>query len=156
MPACTTKVDDSNAFVYEGQVYIPNTFSAGKVGSRVLVSLRDKGKILGMECPRCNRVYVPARSVCGDCFDQIKKFVQVSSMGTVVSYTVCNESNIVQPDDNPTYAVIQLDGADNNFVHMLGEVTPEDLSIGMRVKAVFKDKKDRTGSILDIRYFKPL
>jgi len=26
----------------------------------------------------------------------------------------------------------------------------------MRVKAVFKDKKDRTGSILDIRYFKPL
>jgi len=39
----------------------------------------------------------------------------------------------------------------------LGEVdNPDELKIGMRVKAVFKEKKDREGSILDIKYFKPI
>ncbi len=37
---------------------------------------------------------------------------------------------------------------------MLSEVEFEKLVIGMRVKAVFAEK--RVGSILDIKYFKPL
>jgi uncharacterized OB-fold protein len=37
---------------------------------------------------------------------------------------------------------------------MLGEIEPEQLRIGMRVQAVFKEK--RKASILDIKYFKPL
>jgi len=37
---------------------------------------------------------------------------------------------------------------------MLSEVEFEKLAIGMRVKAVFSEK--RVGSILDIKYFKPL
>jgi uncharacterized OB-fold protein len=39
---------------------------------------------------------------------------------------------------------------------MLGEVDPEKLKVGTKVKAVFKVKKERQGSILDIKYFKPL
>ncbi len=156
MPACTTRHDNGEAYVYHGQIFIPNYFSAGTVGSKVLVTLRDKAKIIGMRCPSCNRVYVPARSVCGECFEQINEYVQVSNLGTVESYTVCNESTAAQPVDTPVYAVIKLDGADNNFVHLLGEVAVEDISIGMRVQAVFREKADRKASILDIRYFKPL
>jgi uncharacterized OB-fold protein len=52
------------------------------------------------------------------------------------------------------YGVIQLDGADTGFVHMLGEVDSEQLRIGMRVQAVFKEKRE--ASILDIKYFKLL
>jgi uncharacterized OB-fold protein len=52
------------------------------------------------------------------------------------------------------YGIIQLDGADTGLVHMLGEVEPEQLRIGMRVQAVFKE--ERVASILDIKYFKPL
>ncbi len=156
MPACTTKVEESNAYVYEGMIHIPNQFSAGKTGSRVLVSLRDKGRMLGSKCPSCGMVFVPARSTCHECFVQIKKFVPVSSMGTVETYSVCSEEHSAQPVGRPIYAVIKLDGADTGFVHMLGEVEPENLTVGMRVKAVFKEKKDRKASILDIRYFKPL
>ncbi len=156
MPACTTQVEDSNAYVYDGQIHIPNQYSAGITGSKMLVTLRDKGKIIGTKCPSCDTVFVPARSVCHECFEQIKKFVPVSSMGTVETFTVCNEEHIAQPVGRPIYAVIKLDEADTSLVHMLGELEPEDLSIGMRVQAVFKDKKDRKASILDIRYFKPL
>ena len=81
--------------------------------------------------------------------------VELSDQGTVLTYTVCSQPNPVQPSKTPlTYAVIQLDGADNGMVHMLGEVEPEAISIGMRVQAVFKE--ERTGNILDIEYFKPL
>jgi uncharacterized OB-fold protein len=120
--------------------------------------LRDKAEILGMRCPACNRVYVPARSVCKDCFAQIKEWVKVSDRGTVLTYTIDHESKpIIKPAKPPIiYAIIQLDGADTGFVHMLGQVEPEHLSIGMRVQAVFKPRAERVASILDIKYFKPI
>jgi len=52
------------------------------------------------------------------------------------------------------YGLIRLDGADTNFVHLLGEIDPAAIEIGMRVEAVFKE--ERGGSILDIAYFKPI
>jgi uncharacterized OB-fold protein len=38
---------------------------------------------------------------------------------------------------------------------MLGEVDPDHVKIGMRVKAVWKPEEDREGAITDILYFKP-
>ena len=154
MPA-TTKLEDRDVYIYEGQIYIPNTYTAGAVGTRVLEQLRDKKKIMAMRCPTCNRVYVPARSICKDCFEPINEWVEVSDKGTVMTYSVDYEAKISQPVEPPVvYAIIQLDGADNGFVHMLGGLDLEELRIGMRVQAVFND--ERKGSILDIRYFKPL
>jgi len=49
--------------------------------------------------------------------------------------------------------IIKLDGADTGMCHLLGEVVPEDIKIGMRVEAVFQEQ--RKGNILDIAYFKP-
>ena len=153
--AATKKLEESDAYIYEGQIYIPNTYTAGALGTEVLTKLQKKKRIMGMRCPSCNRVYVPARSTCKDCFAQLDEWVKVSDRGAVLTYTVVNESNSCQPVEAPLiYGIIQLDGADNGFVHMLGGVEPEELSIGMRVQAVFK--KERKGSILDIKYFKPL
>jgi uncharacterized OB-fold protein len=45
---------------------------------------------------------------------------------------------------------------DGGIIHKLGEIEPEDVSIGMQVEAVFKDKKEREGSIQDISHFRPL
>jgi len=155
MATATEKLEGMDVWLYHGQIYIPNTYSAGAVGSRFLIELRDNKRIMGIRCPTCNRVYVPARSVCKDCFAQLNEWVEVSDKGTLLTYTVCHQPNRVQPMDPPLiYGIIQLDGADNGFVHMLGGVDPEQLRIGMRVQAVFKEKRE--ASILDIKYFKPL
>lgn len=158
MQMVTEKLEGVDVWLYHGQIYIPNTYSAGAVGSRFLIALRDKGQILGTRCSTCNRVYVPARSVCKDCFAQLDEWVEVSDMGTVLSYSIDYEAKpIIQPAEPPIiYAVIQLDGADTGLVHMLSEVAPERLSIGMRVQVIFKPKKERVASILDIKHFKPL
>lgn len=155
MSTVTEKLEGMDVWIYHGQIYIPNRYSAGAVGSQFLIEIRDKKRIMGTRCPTCNRVYVPARSICKDCFGQLDEWVEVSDKGTVLTYTVCNQPNPVQPVETPlVYGIIQLDGADTGLVHMLGEVNPEQLRIGMRVQAVFKEQRE--ASILDIKYFKPL
>jgi uncharacterized OB-fold protein len=157
MATVTEKLEGMDVWVYHGQIYIPNTYSAGAVGSRFLIELRDNKKIMGTRCPTCNLVYVPARSVCRDCYGELSEWVEVSQKGTLLTYTVTYQSNPIQPVSTPiAYGIVQLDGADTGFVHMLGEVDPEKLKVGTKVKAVFKSKKERQGSILDIKYFKPL
>jgi len=153
----TEKLEGMDVWVYHGKIHIPNTYSAGAVGSRFLIELRDNERIMGTRCPTCNLVYVPARSVCRDCFGQLSEWVEVSQQGTLLTYAVAYQPNPVQPLEVPiVYGIVQLDGADTGFVHMLGEVDPEQLKVGMKVKAVFKVKKERQASILDIKYFKPL
>jgi uncharacterized OB-fold protein len=155
MAEVTEKLEGMDVWIYHGQIYIPNTYSAGAVGSRFLTELRDRKRIMGTRCPTCNRVYVPARSVCKDCFGQLGEWVEVSDKGTVLSYSVCHQPNPVQPVEAPlVYGIIQLDGADTGLVHMLGELDFEQLRIGMRVQAVFEE--ERVASILDIKYFKAL
>jgi uncharacterized OB-fold protein len=157
MAELTEKLEGMDVWLYHGKIHIPNTYSAGAVGSRFLIELRDNERIMGTRCPTCNLVYVPARSVCRDCFGQLSEWVEVSQQGTLLTYTVACESNPVQPWEPPVaYGIVQLDGADTGFVHMLGEVDPEQLKVGMKVRAVFKVKKERQASILDIKYFKPL
>ena len=153
--AGTRKLEDKDVYIYEGQIYIPNTYTAGALGTRVLTRLRDKKQILGMRCPSCNRVHVPARSICKDCFAELDELVEVSDRGVVLTYTVVDEPNPCQPKEPPLiYGIVQLEGADNGFVHMLGGVDADQLEIGMKVRAVFKE--ERSGSILDIEYFEPL
>ncbi|MCI0530723.1 MAG: DNA-binding protein, partial [candidate division Zixibacteria bacterium] len=55
-------------------------------------------------------------------------------------------------------AVIEIDGTSKTkgILHMLGEVNPKDVKIGMKVKAVWKFPREREGAITDIKYFKPL
>lgn len=157
MPDVVEKLKDKDVWIYHGQVYIPNTYSAGAVGSRFLIELRDNARIMGTRCAQCHRVYVPARSICKDCFGKLKEWVEVSDKGTLLTYAVDQVSKPIQPVPPPIiYGIIQLDGAHTGFVHMLGEVGPEDIRVGMRVRAVFKPKEQRTASILDIKYFKPL
>ena len=70
-------------------------------------------------------------------------------------YTVVRRDTGIMPVEPPfVYGVIKLDGADTGLVHIVGEVTPEEVKEGMRVKAVFEE--ERTGKILDVKYFKPV
>jgi len=128
---------------------------AGRTGSQFLIELRDNKKIIGTKCPVCHRVYVPARSFCHVCFKPMDEWVKVSNDGTLMSYTMVYQSEPSYPVKTPfAYGIIKLDGADTGITHIIGEVSPNDLKIGVRVQAIFKD--ERVGSILDIMYFKPI
>ncbi len=151
------KLEALEPVVFDGKLDIPTTYPAGFVGSRFLIELRDNEKIMGIKCPTCNQVYVPPRSTCKYCFGELSELVEVGQKGTLLTYAVALEPNPVQPADSPIiYGIVQLDGADTGFVHMLGEVEPEQLEVGMKVEAVFKAKEEREAGVMDIKYFKPI
>lgn len=145
--------------VYSGQLFIPYRFEAGRTGSKFLRELRDKKRIMGLECTKCNKIYVPPRSTCKECFSSLDKWVEVGTEGKLLTYTVLRTPRHAQQEllDRHlpiAYGIIKLDGSDTGFVHLLGEVDLDKIRVGMKVKAVFEE--DRRGSILDINYFKPV
>jgi len=130
------------------------SYTAGIIRSKFLTEIRDNRKIVGTKCANCNLVWVPARSICIKCFTKLTEFVDVANTGTVTTYSVINISQPFYIAKPPfILGIIQLDGANTGLVHLISEVDLDDVKIGMRVKAVFKD--DRVGSIMDIKHFKP-
>jgi len=137
-------------------------WSLGRYLSKYLESLRE-GRILGRRCKSCGRVFVPPREVCHACFRTTDEWVDVGDTGrvntAVVSYIAADRGRVDEPI---IIAVIELEGASEGMgiLHKLAGVTPEDVKsmrvFGMRVKAVWRPPEERTGSVNDILYFKPL
>ena len=132
-------------------------WDAGVAISRYLEELKN-GRIIGIKCRRCRRVVVPPRVVCEWCWEPMNDWVYLQDTGTVNTYSVCyirwDASRAKEPQ---IPAVIWIDGASNaGFLHLLDEVEPDDVKIGMKVQAVWKPAEERVGSITDIEHFKPL
>ena len=139
----------------EDEIGAKYAWDAGVAIGRFLDGLRE-GKILGRECRVCHRVLVPPRMFCERDFRGTDAWVQVENTGVVQTFSICNVRWDMQPLDEPELpAVISIDGSDGGFLHMLGEIRPDEVTIGMKVEAVWKPVGERTGSILDIAYFRP-
>jgi len=155
MPVRSEDLGDTGTLKYPSRIRLQYTWHVGKVGSRFYGELRDHCKIWGTKCARCEWVYVPPRETCPRCFGDITEWVELSDTGTLLTYTVTRYAVPgIQPQE-PPYAmgIIKLDGASSGLVHLLGEVEPQELKVGMRMQAVFNE--ERTGGYLDIKYFKP-
>ncbi|MFZ5915934.1 MAG: Zn-ribbon domain-containing OB-fold protein [Chloroflexota bacterium] len=152
------KVDKLHqAVAWQGEIPITSRYSAGIAGERFLRTLKDEARILGTRCPACDLTYVPATMFCERCFAHLDEWVAVESRGEVFTFTVLHRDLDDQPLNPPAIlAYVRLDGSDGGLVHYLGEVDPACVCIGMEVEAVFKEPAEREGSILDIRYFRPL
>ena len=114
------------------------------------------GRIVATVCEQCGRTLVPPRKFCERCFRPTDRWTQVPDTGTVQTFSICHVRWDMVPLDPPEIpAVIRLDDtSEGGFLHKLGEVEPGDVRIGMEVEAVWKDPSERTGSILDIAYFR--
>ncbi len=145
-----------DAFVVEGQVALPYQYFAGATSSRFIVALRDEKMILGLRSPSTGKVYVPPRQVDEKTFERLdaeENWVEVSSEGSVVGYTVVRYAEPYQPKEPPyVLALIKLDGADTPIAHII-DAPPEAMKVGMWVKAVFGEA--RRDNILEIAHFVP-
>ena len=120
------------------------------------------GKIRGSYCRQTGRMMIPARSFSEIAdLNPVSDYYDLPDTGTVRTYTLSHvnwDSSLLPDGQINVFAVIAIDGIDENMglVHVLGEVKPEEVKIGMKVQAVWKDAGDREGSIKDILYFKPI
>ena len=132
-------------------------WAAGIAISAFLEGLK-RGKILGRKCVGCGRVLVPPRMFCERCFRPTDEWVELPGTGVVETFSVSYIDTDANRVEEPILVgTVALDGAPPHcgFMHYFGEVSPEELHIGMPVEPVWKPEGERVGSILDIRYFRP-
>jgi uncharacterized OB-fold protein len=133
------------------------SFSLGPAMSRFLQELKN-GKIVGRKCNKCRRVIVPPRMFCEHCYGPSDEWVYLPDTGKVetfsISYLDADARRIKEPI---LVGVVSIDGASpmHGFMHYFGGMKPEELHIGMKVKAVWKPESEREGAITDIIYFEP-
>ncbi len=141
--------------VFRGRIKVPYKHTSGVYVEKFITDIGKNNKIMGVKCPKCNKVFVPPKMICYECFEKMEEWVEVGNQGTLEGFTVVTHSTSVMPLEPPfAYGRIRLDGADTDFVHVLIEGDPTKLKKGMRVEAVFKEKPRKR--ILDIEYFKPI
>ncbi len=129
------------------------TRSTGPVIGRFLTGLRD-GVVVGGRTST-GTVVVPPLEFDTVTHEPTTEFVEVSSVGTVTSWTWVPEPVKDQPFDRPfAFALVTLDGADAPFLHALDVSSPDEVSTGMRVRVRWA--AERTGHINDIACFEPL
>ena len=151
----TQKMSDQELISYKSRIKVPYTWSIGEVGSRFLTEIKENKKIWGTRCHVCDMVFVPPKMTCTYCFVPIHEWMEVKDEGVLQTFTVARYETDLIPQDSPQIiGIVLLDGADTGLVHLIGDTSPENIKVGMRLKAVFN--KERKGHILDIKHFKPI
>jgi uncharacterized OB-fold protein len=156
-PLSDEDVSQGKVLIVEADPKARYAWDAGIAIGRFLAELKE-GRIIGRRCHRCRRTLVPPRMFCEECFRPTDEWVYLADSGRVNTYSVSYIRWDASRVEEPTIpAVIEIDGASKGMgiMHLLGGVKPEDVRMGMRVKAVWKPARQREGSILDIRYFCP-
>ena len=149
------------------------TFAAGEALSRFLADIKQ-GKLSGRKCHHCGKITYPPRMFCEECYRPTDEWVQIRDTGTIETFSVSFVDLDAKRIKDPIFVgVIIFDGPDfkapergrqrMGMMHYFGQIkkdakssTGYDIRVGQRVKAEWKAPADREGSILDIKYFRPM
>lgn len=148
---------DIKPTAWKGTIPISSRYTAGVAGEKFFRAMKDESKLLGTSCSHCQITYVPAKMFCERCLNRLTNWVEVDDSGKIFSFSVCHidlNGNKISPPK--IVALIDLGEKVSKMVHLIGEITPEDVAIDMPVKAVWKPAATREGKITDIIYFKPV
>lgn len=117
-----------------------------------------QGRIVGTKCHRCRRVLLPARVFCEWCFRTVDEWVYLNDTGVINTFSIAYTGSMAERLKEPVIpALVEIDGSGGvAIMHLISEVDPWKLKIGMRVKAVWKPEQEREGAITDIRHWKPI
>lgn len=115
-----------------------------------------EGRLTGQKCPSCQMVYFPPTGSCARCGVETTEVVEVQDKGTITTFCI-----VRVPSENidvklPYCAAnILLDGSDIAFITLIQECDAEDVHVGMRVEAVWKDRSEWGTTFENIAYFRP-
>ena len=108
-----------------------------------------EGRLLGQKCPVCARVYMPPKGYCP--LDVVllgpEHDLEVSDQGTVTGFTIITPVRYYgQTKTEPfVYASVLLDGASGTLPGQdITGLPIDEVHAGLRVKAVWKPKAERT------------
>ena len=132
-------------------------YTPGVAGDKFFKALRDEGKFLAVHCEKCDHTYLPPRLYCERCFSELDKWVEAEPTGVVDTFTLVTEDRDGEKLVEPVLvAFVRIDKTDGGLIYQLGGFDADSVKIGMKVKAVMKEKSKRSGGLTDIDHFAPI
>jgi uncharacterized protein len=115
-----------------------------------------EGRLVGQRCQVCGQVYVPPRGTCPADGVPMDTELELPDTGTVTTFCVVNVGYPGQRVTPPyVAAAVLLDGADIAFQHLILGCDPEQVRMGMRVRAVWKPRGEWATTTGTISHFAP-
>ena len=115
-----------------------------------------EGKIIGGRTDAKGKVYIPPRGASPTDGLPTKEQVELPDKGTVTTFCIVNVPFLGQRIKPPyTAAYVLLDGADIAFLHLILDIDPADVRMGMRVEAVWKPQDQWGYTLENIDHFRP-
>jgi len=132
----------------------PYKHSTGPVVGRFLAGLKEQKRIWGQRVSG-QGVVVPPLGYSEIDGSAGGEWVAVADSGTVTALAKVHHPVAgLHPSDKPfAFVLIQLDGADTAFAHIVTDDLPH-LRVGSRVQAVWAPDDVRKGSLRDIQTFR--
>ncbi len=116
-------------------------YRVGPYLERYIKELGNK-KIMATKCPKCDKVAVPPREICGWCRTKMDEWVEVGPDGTVENFTVAhvwlNKGAVEKIEEPKVIAMVTLDGATVPLAVWL-EADPGSVKKGMKVKVALRE-----------------
>jgi uncharacterized OB-fold protein len=157
-PLEAAKLKSKDTFLTSYNPKLRYRWDTGAAIGRYLAELKA-GKLVARSCRKCGRVMIPPRMFCELCFRATDDWVYLKSTGRVNTFSLCYVSWDVRRLRTPEIpAVIEIDGASPGMgiLHLIRNVKPSQVHVGMRVTAIWKPRAQRDGSITDIAYWAPI
>lgn len=114
----------------------------------------DQKKLMGSKCKKCGALYLPPRSLCGECLGGEMEWFQFSGRGKLASYSVVRVGTTAYEEkgynrDNPyCWGLVQLDEGPRISALLLSVdlSRPDSITIGQPLEVVFPDKPGEEGA----------
>jgi uncharacterized OB-fold protein len=148
----TTNFELDAPAAWRDEMPVTSRYTFGVAGERFFRTIKDEGKILGTRCVNCDRVYVPAAAFCERCLDENVEWLDVGTVGELVTFTELYVGYDGSPLEQPELVALVKFG-DGGLINRLEAPNHMEIEIGMKAQAVFKPADEREGSILDISHF---
>ena len=115
-----------------------------------------EGRLVAQRCPACGKVYLPPRGACPTCGVPTTTEVELPDTGIVTTFCVVNVPFVGQQVPVPYVAAsVLIDGADIAIAHLILGCEPDEVRMGMRVRAVWKPREQWDTSMRNIDHFEP-
>jgi uncharacterized OB-fold protein len=150
------QTDPTTPMHWRGDMQADYFYPSGIAGDKFFKHIMENDTFLATKCSKCNKVLFPPRMYCEDCFEEIPEsnWIEVPAAGTVKLYTVATlDAHGEKLEEPKVVAFIDIDKTDSS---LLGIISTNDFSkdfYGVKVKAVFKSKGSREGTLKDILYW---
>ncbi|MDI6708100.1 MAG: Zn-ribbon domain-containing OB-fold protein [Candidatus Thermoplasmatota archaeon] len=134
-----------------GEIPVWYLYTVGIAGEKFFRGLKQ-GKLIGVRCDRCHKIYLPPKIYCLNCFKELteKDYLEIDNEGEIYSFTQLQVDLECNKLDKPqTIAFVKFKNVTGGLIQ---RIESKKLKIGMKVKVKFDRVSD--DNLMNI-YFVP-